>query len=66
MGSPFAQFVKLTAEVHKTWTLTPSLSLASRFFGGAVFTYGNSTAAPTRPCSTQAEPTPCAASLPAA
>lgn len=46
MGSPFAQFVKLTAEVHKTWTLTPSLSLASRFFGGAVFTYGNSTAAP--------------------
>lgn len=46
MGSPFAQFVRLTAETHKSWTLSSRLLLASRVYAGAVFTYGNSTAAP--------------------
>ncbi len=46
LGSPFAQFLKVTAEAHKTWTLNQRLSLASRLFCGAVYTYGNSTAAP--------------------
>lgn len=46
LGSPFAQFLKITGEVHKTWTLSQRFLLATRFFGGAIFTYGNSTAAP--------------------
>lgn len=46
MGSPFAQFVRLTTEVHKTWTLSPRLSLATRGYAGAVVSYGNSEAAP--------------------
>ena len=46
LGSPFAQYVKLTAEAHKTWNLSKRFALASRLFCGAVYTYGNSTAAP--------------------
>lgn len=44
--SPFAQFVKLTAEVHKTWTFSQRISLATRFYAGSIFTYGNSSGAP--------------------
>ncbi len=45
-GSPFAQYVRLTAEGHETFRLTESLSLATRLFAGAVFSYGNSRSAP--------------------
>lgn len=44
--SPFAQFVKLTAEVHKTWALSQRFSLATRFYAGGIFTFGNCNAAP--------------------
>ncbi len=46
MGSPYAQFLKLTAEVHKTWNFNTRFSLATRIFCGSIFTYGNSIAAP--------------------
>lgn len=46
LGSPFAQFVKSTAEVHYTIPLTPELTLATRFYGGALWAYGNSSRAP--------------------
>lgn len=46
MGSPYAQFLKLTAEVHKTWNLNNRFSIATRAFCGTIFTYGNSIAAP--------------------
>ncbi len=45
-GNPFAQFVKATAEVHKTYALGSSLKLATRLFGGVICSYGNSSAAP--------------------
>lgn len=46
MGSPFAQYVRFTAELHHTLTFTPDIKLASRFFGGIVASYGNVTQAP--------------------
>ena len=45
-GSPFAQFVKTTAEMHYTLPINNRLTLATRFFGGVIFSYGNSTTAP--------------------
>lgn len=45
-GNPFAQFVKLTSEFHKTFTITPSVSFATRLFGGVIYSYGNSKTAP--------------------
>ena len=46
LGNPFAQYVKATAEVHKTWRLAPKIDLATRFFGGVIYSYGNSERAP--------------------
>lgn len=46
MGSPFAQYVRFTAELHHTYTITPDIKLASRIFGGVVASYGNATQAP--------------------
>lgn len=46
LGSPFAQFVKATAEMHYTRQLSERFSLATRAFVGAVYAYGNSTRAP--------------------
>lgn len=46
MGSPFAQFVKATAEAHKTWTLSQRLQVATRAFVGAAYAFGNSSTAP--------------------
>ncbi len=46
LGNPFAQYVKATAEVHKTWRLTQKMSLATRFYGGVIYCYGNSESAP--------------------
>ena len=46
LGNPFAQFIKVTAELHKKYRLTPSTYLATRLFGGVIYSYGNSTSAP--------------------
>lgn len=46
MGNPFAQFVKFTSELHKTFTINPTFSLATRLFGGIIYSYGNSNVAP--------------------
>lgn len=46
LGSPFAQFLKSTAEIHYTVPLSAELSLATRFYGGAVWAYANSSRAP--------------------
>lgn len=45
-GSPFAQFVKLTAEAHENIRLNARFNLATRLFAGAIFSYGNSLRAP--------------------
>lgn len=45
-GTPFAQFLKLTSEVHKSFKLTESLTLATRLMGGIVYSFGNSNSAP--------------------
>ncbi len=45
-GSPFAQFVKLTAEVHETFRLNARFNVATRLFAGAIFSFGNSLRAP--------------------
>ncbi len=44
--NPFSQFAKVTLEVHKSWRLNRRLQIATRFFGGAVYSYGNSLRAP--------------------
>ena len=46
LGTPYAQFVKATAEAHYTLPLTSSLQLATRGFGGVIASYGNGEAAP--------------------
>ena len=45
-GNPFAQFVKATFEVHKTFSLTPGVKVATRFYSGVILSYGNSLRAP--------------------
>ncbi len=45
-GNPFAQFVKVTAEVHKVFRLTKDMNIATRFFGGVAYAYGNSSSVP--------------------
>lgn len=48
LGNPFAQFVKLTTELHKTFTINPTFKFATRFFAGVIYSYGNSSVAPYR------------------
>lgn len=45
-GNPFAQYVKVTAELHKTFKFSKNLQLATRAFGGVIYSYGNSSSAP--------------------
>lgn len=45
-GNPFAQFVKVTAEVHKMYKYNKNLSLALRAYGGVIYSFGNSESAP--------------------
>lgn len=45
-GNPFAQYVKVTAELHKTFKFTKNIHLATRAFGGVIYSYGNSETAP--------------------
>lgn len=45
-GIPFAQYVKLTGDVHYTYQINPKQSIAARLSTGGIFTYGNSVIAP--------------------
>lgn len=45
-GNPFAQFVKVTAEAHKLFRINRDMNIATRIFGGVIYSYGNSTSAP--------------------
>ncbi|MBR1733668.1 MAG: BamA/TamA family outer membrane protein [Alloprevotella sp.] len=45
-GSPFAQFLKATFETHYSVKISKDLSVATRFFGGVLWAYGNSERAP--------------------
>ncbi len=45
-GNPFAQFVKFTSEVRKTYRLGEKSALTTRLFAGVICSYGNSTIAP--------------------
>ncbi len=45
-GTPFAQYLKLTAEMHETFRISSRYHIAARLFAGAIFSYGNSTHAP--------------------
>lgn len=45
-GNPFAQYIKVTAEVHKLIKFTKNVNLATRVFGGVIYSYGNSNSAP--------------------
>lgn len=45
-GSPFAQFMKFTAEFHETFRINSRMNIATRLFGGVVYSYGNSDRAP--------------------
>ena len=46
MGVPFAQFVKTTVQYTRQFLLTKRSLLATRVFGGVVYSYGNAKAAP--------------------
>ena len=45
-GNPFAQYIKLTTELHHNIKLGSRMNLASRVFAGAIYSYGNSLRAP--------------------
>lgn len=44
--NPYAQFVKIEADLVKSWALSAHSSLVGHLAGGAIFSYGNSSAAP--------------------
>lgn len=45
-GSDFAQFVKGSLELRYVYQFSPTLSLASRAYAGAIYSYGNQLVAP--------------------
>lgn len=45
-GNPFAQFVKVTTELRRTFRLGEKSRLATRFMAGVIHSYGNSSTAP--------------------
>ena len=45
-GNPFAQFVKISSSLRKTWSLTPKSQLVGRVAAGIIMAYGNSERAP--------------------
>lgn len=45
-GVPFAQFVKASVQYTRQFPLTTRTCLATRFFAGIIYSYGNSTTAP--------------------
>lgn len=46
VGDEFAQFLKISTSLRKTWTLTPKSQLVGRIEGGLLWSYGNSEASP--------------------
>lgn len=46
LGVPFAQFVKLTAQYTRQFPITKRSLIATRVFGGIVYSYGNARVAP--------------------
>ena len=46
LRNPFAQFIKVTSELRKTFRIGEKKELATRIMGGAIWTYGNSNVAP--------------------
>ncbi len=45
-GNPFAQFLKFTTEIRKSYRLGEKSRLATRFMAGVIHSYGNSSTAP--------------------
>lgn len=45
-GVPFAQYLKGTADLHYTYTISRKQALAMRFATGAIYSYGNMSVAP--------------------
>lgn len=45
-GASFAQFVKGTLELRYAYQISSAISLATRAYGGAIYSYGNQTVAP--------------------
>ena len=46
LGTPFAQFLKLTTEVRALFKVGEKQHIAARFMGGMLWSYGNQTIAP--------------------
>jgi len=46
LGTPFAQFLKLTSEVRMLFKVGEKQHVATRFMGGVLWSYGNQTIAP--------------------
>ena len=46
LGTPFAQFLKLTSEVRTLFKVGEKQHIAARFMGGVLWSYGNQTIAP--------------------
>ncbi|MEG1581439.1 MAG: BamA/TamA family outer membrane protein, partial [Bacteroidaceae bacterium] len=44
--NPFAQFLKITTELHTTFKISNEIRLATRLMGGLIYSYGNSNVAP--------------------
>ncbi len=45
-NNPFAQFIKVTSELHKSFKLGTNSSLVTRVMGGIAYSYGNSDVVP--------------------
>ena len=45
-NNPFAQYLKLTTELHNTFKISSKEQLVTRLMAGAIWSYGNSTVAP--------------------
>lgn len=45
-GNPFAQFIKISSSIRKTWRLGQKSQLVGRIAGGFIYAYGNSERAP--------------------
>lgn len=46
LGAPYAQFIKGTLELRYNYRFGPRAQIATRLFGGAVYSYGNADVAP--------------------
>lgn len=46
LGTPFAQFLKLSSELRYLYTIDSKNQLATRLMGGVIYSYGNKTISP--------------------